>query len=135
MSFVFSGGRASVSCSTASTKKSMICVSANRSSTEHMLVAATSSRSRRVAILWTFANSIWQRIRCRKNQVMKEFSCPQQYVQDVRKNLAKWDKIPGTIELAKSVFHGLQLQAKTYFDINHRSEPYHALQCSFLLDV
>jgi len=44
--------------------------------------------------------------------------------------LAEWDKIPGTIELAKSVFHGLQLQAKTCFDINHPSEPHHAPQCS-----
>jgi len=44
--------------------------------------------------------------------------------------LAEWDTIPETIELAKSVFHGLQLQAKTCFDINHGSEPHRALLCS-----
>ena len=119
MSFVFLGGRASVSCSTTSTKKSKICVSANRFSTEHVgggyFVSITTGCE--------FVDI--RKFHMAEGQMQEEPSDA-----GIQLALAEWDKIPGTIELAKAVFHGLQLQAKTCFDINHRSDPHHAQPCS-----
>ena len=117
MSFVFSDGRVSVSCSTVWTKK-----------VKDLRVGKPVQYRTHVGggyfiSLTTGCDFVdIRKFHMAEGQMQEEPSD-----EGIQLPLAEWDKIPGTIELAKAVFHSLKIQAKTCFDTNHRSDPHHAL--------